>query len=194
MIKRILIIIIVLLLAFAAFTLLKNGMTVFGYSVYSIPQIQQTSSDLDDKISTSNELNKVTFQKKNDDLNKALTDLKTEKQNYQIALEQSTNDQINKASTVQKYEMEFLWTKIGNYATKNKVTLTMDVTAGLTSDTKNLNFTVNGSYLGITNFIYNLENDSKLVGFKIENFNLVPDTTNGALAGTFTVKNININI
>ncbi|MCL2860128.1 MAG: hypothetical protein FWF46_06180 [Oscillospiraceae bacterium] len=212
MIKRILIVIIILLLAFVTFTLLKNGMTVLGYSVYSIPQIQQTSKDLDDKIEQSNELNKVTFQSKNDELSKALTDLVTEEKNYQDALNQSTKDQINKANTAQTYEMEFLWTKIGNYATSNKITLTMDVTTGAASDVKNLNFTVRGSYRGITNFVSNLENDPKLVGFKIEGFNLAPDTvavaatdtSNGTdansttpsvgLVGTFTIKGISINI
>lgn len=60
---------------------------------------------------------------------------------------------------------------------------------------KNLNFTLNGSYIAITNFIYAIENDSEL-GFRVENFKILPGGENGGnatgLQATFIVRNIEI--
>ena len=65
----------------------------------------------------------------------------------------------------------------------------------------NLNFTVKGQYLGIADFIHDIENDSRL-GFKIENFKLLPgeseskegEKDTNTLVGTFICKDISINI
>lgn len=53
--------------------------------------------------------------------------------------------------------------------------------SGTTGDenTKNLSFTVIGQYVGIIDFVSAIENDSEL-GFRIENFNLIPDNTTTA--------------
>ena len=61
-----------------------------------------------------------------------------------------------------------------------------------------MKFTATGEYVGITDFIYDIENDSSL-GFKIEEFKLLPATTQQSdgktnLSATFTCKNIAINI
>jgi len=197
MIKRALILLIVALLVLAGVFLLQYGIAVLGYNIYGIPKIQETSNELDSKILKSTELNKVAFKSKNDELNTSLRQLIAEKERYQLVLSQSTSSQIAQASTINKYEMEFLWTKVGNYASANKVRLVMNVTSGSTSETKNLEFTLNGGYIGITDFIYSIENDSKLA-FKIENFKLEPETSDeslkGTLKGTFIVRNIIINI
>jgi len=213
MIKRVLIGLIAILLVLVAFVILKNGVTVLGHDVYSIPKIQQASQDLDAKILECTTLNKITFNSKMDELNSSLESLVSEKARYQTVLDQSSEKQIADASKINKYSMEFLWAKIGNYATAKKVILTLNVTAGLTPDTNDLNFTLSGSYTGITDFIYSLENDSKLA-FKIEDFKLEPQTvtttatdttttnttttsttaTVTVLTGTFTVRNLNINL
>ena len=55
-----------------------------------------------------------------------------------------------------------------------------------------MNFTVNGSYVSITDFIYDIENDSKL-GFKIDDFKMNPSTEN-SLVATFTCKEVPIKV
>ena len=74
----------------------------------------------------------------------------------------STGDEVKQATQFQKYEIESLWVKIGNHAKSEGVVMKMDLLRGTGDDNYNLNFTVNGSYIGITNFISNLENDSQL--------------------------------
>ena len=67
----------------------------------------------------------------------------------------------------------------------------MDIVRGNTSETYNLRFTVNGSYISITDFISDIENDSTL-GFKIEEFKMVPGTSTSDLKATFVCKEIAI--
>ena len=67
----------------------------------------------------------------------------------------------------------------------------MDLVAGVDASKYNLNFTVRGPYIGISDFIYSIENDPVL-GFKIESFKLVPGGSSETLEGTFTCKNIEI--
>ena len=64
-----------------------------------------------------------------------------------------------------------MWTIIGNYATKNGVKLTLDIKSTNTSDVYDLNFKVQGKYVGITDFIYNLEDDDELK-FEISDFKI----------------------
>ena len=55
-----------------------------------------------------------------------------------------------------------------------------------------MNFTAKGSYISITDFISDIENDSTL-GFKIENFKMIPSgQEDGTLQATFVCKDIAI--
>ena len=104
----------------------------------------------------------------------------------------STDSEVQEAAQLQTYEIEYLWAKIGNHATSEGATIKMDVTKGTntTSNTYNLKFTVTGSYISITDFISDIENDSSL-GFKIEEFKMLPG--NGSdLEATFVCKDITI--
>ena len=53
-----------------------------------------------------------------------------------------------------------------------------------------LNFTVTGEYIDITNFIYSIENDDKLK-FEISNFTMEKGGEN--LQATFVVKKVPVN-
>ena len=93
--------------------------------------------------------------------------------------------------------MEFLWEKVGSYATKEGVTLKMDVTSTGLNNKYTLNFTTSGSYVGVISYIYSLENDSELA-FRIENFKMVSGgsstqaSSSGTVTGTFSVNNVSI--
>ena len=56
-----------------------------------------------------------------------------------------------------------------------------------------LNFVVTGAYVPITDFISSIENDQSL-GFRIENFKLIPSDNNNSLQGSFTVRDVAIDI
>lgn len=80
------------------------------------------------------------------------------------------------------YDVDFLWTIVGNYATEEGVNLKFDVTRNTTSpqaynnDSEDyvvcdLNFTVTGPYINLTDFIYDIEDDDRL-NFEINNFSM----------------------
>ncbi len=101
--------------------------------------------------------------------------------------------ELGLAGQIQEYKVETLWVKLGTYATTEGVILQMDIKGSSTggSGRYDLSFRVNGSYIGITDFISDIENDSML-GFKIEEFKINQDSSETDLVATFTCKNIAI--
>ena len=67
----------------------------------------------------------------------------------------------------------------------------MTVTPTGVANKNRLDFTATGSYVGIRNFVYSLEEDEDL-NFRIENFKLTTGTSAENLSGTFTVNDIGI--
>lgn len=110
-----------------------------------------------------------------EELVKAAKELKSKREEYASLVNNSTEGEVSAIVTSEKYKMEYLWVKLGNYATKNGVTLKLNVLNGTTGldGMYNLEFIINGKYAGITEFVYEVENDSTL-GFKIDNFSLTP--------------------
>ena len=117
--------------------------------------------------------------------------LQTSKQKYQDAIRYSTEEEIKAANQSEKYEIGYLWTKIGLYATKNSVVMQANVSSGSVSGLYNISFTAIGDYISISEFIYAIEDDSKL-GFRIEDFTLSPNTGNEQLQATFVIRNVAI--
>ena len=103
----------------------------------------------------------------------------------------SEDGDVQAASQIEKYEIETLWVKLGNHATTQGVVIKMDVKKGNAQDVYDLQFTATGSYISITDFISAIENDSSL-GFKIEEFKLVPSSSGSDLQATFVCKDITI--
>ena len=187
--KKILIsLLIILLLALNCFAILK-GIKIFGIDILSIGQIKEKNDNLDAKIAQATTLASTDYPKVLSEMETNLKKLEEEKKNYEDMVTISTNDQVQLANQYQKYEVEYLWTIIGNHATKEGVIIKIDIVAASGENNYNLNFTVTGSYIGITEFISDIENDSAL-GFKIENFSMKPGASTQDLQATFTCRDI----
>lgn len=146
----------------------------------------------------------------------------TQKKKYD-AISDETIKVIKDAYTTQDYSIEYMWIKLGNYATKNRLSIVLvepggtgdinntqdDATTSstdntVTSDTTQttnstntgstsssvLKIKITGSYLDISNFIFEVESDSELK-FRLDNISmeLVSGTT---ISATFDVKNVTI--
>ena len=148
----------------------------------------------------------MTFVETTEQLEDATQKLIQQKQQYTSLIGASSDEEITSTIQSQRYEVEYLWVKLGNHATKNGITLKMDIVNGGASENKlyNLKFTASGNYANLTEFIYEVENDSTL-GFKIENFKLLPSEVKTAdnktkkldfnnLVATFLVKNVYIDL
>ena len=187
--KDILSTVISILLTVVIIICMVKGLTVGSFRILSISNIKQESLNLDNEVDELNNLKNVTYKKKIDDLQTATKDLTTAKQKYLDLASVSSDEEIQEANLEQTYAMEFLWNKVGSYATKEGVTLKWDVSSTGVNNKYTLNFTTTGSYVGVISYIYALENDSDLA-FRIENFKMTASGEN--VTATFTVNNVAI--
>ncbi len=99
------------------------------------------------------------------------------------------------------YDVDFLWTIVGNYATEEGINLKFDVNRNTTSASSlnnvstnyvvcDLKFVITGNYINLTDFIYDLEDDDRL-NFEINDFNM--QKLDSDLQVTLTVKEVKIN-
>lgn len=189
--KNILISVITVLLTILIIVAMVRGITIGKIEILSVADIKINSDELDKKIEDLNILKNVTYKKKLNDLEISTKTLTTNKQKYLDLASISTDEEIREANQEQTYAMEFLWNKVGNYATKEGLTLKWVVTPTGTGNKTTLSFTLNGSYIGIINYISDIENDADL-SFRIENFKVTTGSSENQLNATFTVSNIGI--
>ena len=192
--KLLISVLIVILLAVAGY-MCYNGITIINYRISGLKEIKKLNENLDERISVASKLVSTDYPTQISNISKSMKDLKSEKEKYDNMVTISTDEQVQAAAKIEKYEIEYLWTKIGNWAKKEGVTMKIDLknSSTGTQGLYNLQFTVNGQYIGIADFIYDIENDTSL-GFKIEEFKLLPGEDTNILTGSFVCKDISINI
>lgn len=185
--KRILLTILAILLTVILFLCMKNGVNI-GNSLHILgfQGLANKNQELTTKIAEANTKKEeyTTQLEKIQNDTKKLTKAKKE---YLDLVAVSTDSEIQNALQTKTYRIEFLWSQVGNHATKNGVVVKMDVVASSVGDSafKNLSFDVTGNYLAITNFISDLENDSDLQ-FTIDNFSMTSKNAK------FIVKDVRI--
>ena len=169
-------------------------MSIGNFKIWGIKQIAEENDAIDranEKLKTmvSNEFPGVVSK-----LNNSGEVMQEAKKEYE---EQAVMVSNNKYfMQTEKYKLEFLWTRIGNYAKDHKVTPKMEVASGSTTGVYNLIITAVGKYANVADFIRAIENDSRL-GFKIEEFSMgqyTSDEGSNLVQGKFTCKEIKIDI
>ncbi len=190
--KKLLILILIGLLVILSIFIAVRGFEIGNVEILSYRGIQQRSEELDQIIQQSSKLAETDFKKAVSDVENNSKELAKAKQDYMDMTTISTEGDVQSANHIDRYEVETLWVKLGNYATSEGAIIKMDIIKGnnTTTNTYNLRFTVTGSYISITDFISDIENDSTL-GFRIEEFKMLPgEGTN--LQATFVCKDIAI--
>lgn len=181
--RKILIGILTILLIVMAVLVITKGLTIGNFKILSVKQIIEGNDKLTSEISQTEKLIRSDYPAKLESLDSNVSDLLAAKEEYQDLADVSTKSEINKATTVETYTVEFLWTRLGRHATAEGVYLSY------TPTNNSIKFTVSGDYIPILSFVSAIENDSKL-GFRIENFKLIPGGNN--LQAIFETRNINI--
>ena len=176
--RKILIGILTILLIVMAVLVITKGLTIGNFKILSVKQIIEGNDKLTAEISETEKLIRSNYPTELETLDSNVSSLLAAKEEYQDLADVSTKSEINKAYTV-----EFLWTRLGRHATAEGVYLSY------TPTNNSIKFTVSGDYIPILSFVSAIENDSKL-GFRIENFKLIPGGNN--LQATFETRNINI--
>lgn len=181
--RKILIGILTILLIVMAVLVITKGLTIGNFKILSVKQIIEGNDKLTAEISETEKLIRSNYPTELETLDSTVSGLLAAKEEYQDLADVSTKSEINKATTVETYTVEFLWTRLGRHATAEGVYLSY------TPTNNSIKFTVSGDYIPILSFVSAIENDSKL-GFRIENFKLIPGGNN--LQATFETRNINI--
>ena len=189
--KKLLILILIgLLLILSIFTILK-GVNIGKIEVFSINTIQEKSKKLDEKIQEASKIADKDYNQAIEDINENTKKLKQQKASYEEMTQIGEDVEVQNATQIERYEIETLWVKLGNHATSEGATMKMDILQGSTGaeNVYNLRFTVTGTYISIVDFISDIENDTTL-GFKIEEFRMIPSGSDSSLEATFVCKDI----
>ncbi len=189
--KKLLILVLIALLLTLSIFIVIQGVHIGSLEILGVKGIQEKSSELDEKIQQAGKLAEKDYQQALNDVKTNTKKLQEEKKNYEDMTQISEDGDVQAANQIEKYEIETLWVKLGNHATTQGVVIKMDVKKGSAQDVYDLQFTATGSYISITDFISAIENDSSL-GFKIEEFKLVPSSSGSDLQATFVCKDITI--
>ena len=157
-----------------------------------IGQIAEANENLDKKIGELNQYIDVAYPQKISDLETASKNFQQAKQEYLNLTNVSSDQEILDAMKQESYTIEYLWARLGNHAKKQGVNIEFQIVSNDTGTTGmyNMNFTVDGSYIAITNFISAIENDGEL-NFRIQGYTLNQNQGN-ILRSTFTVRNVAI--
>lgn len=187
--KLLILILIALLLALCGFIAIQ-GVSLGSVKILGIREMQDKNADLEEKIQEATSLVQKDYASAKNQVEQSSETYETTKKDYEDKVIISEGGEIEELS--KPYDIETLWVRIGNHAKRQGVVMNMNVGSSTTGadGTYDLDFTVTGTYICITDFISAIENDSTL-GFKIEEFKMGPSGSD--LQATFTCKDISIN-
>lgn len=147
------------------------------------------------------------FSAKKKQLSTVIQNYREKKQEYEQVVSQFSTETAASLLEMQEndlkdiYDVDFLWTIVGNYATEEGINLKFDVIKNTTSASSlnntstnyvvcDLKFVITGKYINLTDFIYDIEDDDRL-NFEINDFDM--QKVESDLKVTLTVKEIKIN-
>ena len=183
--RKILIGIIIVLLIIMAYLVIFKGLALGDFKILSAGQIVDENDKLTTEISTTEKLMNSAYPNATENLNSSVSKLLKAENEYLDLANVSTKAELLKASTVETYTVEFLWTVLGRHATAKGVNLNYTP-----KNNNTIEFTVLGDYVPILEFVTAIENDSRL-GFTIENFKLIQAADN-TLKATFITRNVTV--
>ena len=208
--RKVGILIIICLLVYLSYDAVYNGNGFLKPVSYT--QIQTANKELDMLIATLNQKNTTEYSASKAELESSVQTYESTRTQYESLAE--TQKQMAYEST-DLYDLEFLWTELGNYARENQVVMKMNIGKSTTAMTDSaeyvicdLDFDVIGGYIKVTDFLYALEDDDRFA-FEICEFSMVKanssdasqlfpsntptDVIQGAVNAKFKVKGLPVN-
>lgn len=173
------------------------GITIGNFKINSYSDIESTNAIKKSLFAELNEKNNVEYEAKKSALNMAVKEYSEKKEEYNDLVKKGEIEDSVVNGAINLYDVDFLMITIGNWATNKGVALQLDITKSNTAISVsseyimcNLNFTITGDYIAITNFVYSIEDDEQL-GFEIRDFAMEKGGEN--LQATFIVRDVPIN-
>lgn len=173
--KKILISILIVLLLILSYFWIWHGIKVI--KIESVNDIKKAGLKLEEHLNSANELDSQTYPNKEEELKKAIDSLKASKQEYENKSKYNTSGTSIGNVEIKTYKIHYLWAVLGSYRKEENVkSLNLDLKTTGTQDVYDLQITLVGSYVAITDFIYDMENDEQL-NFEVKNLSIQPYTT-----------------
>ena len=185
--KKVLISILIVLIMILTFFVVFKNINIGEWKSKNINDIKNLNSELEQKINNAKQLNNQDYPNEVNKLDDSMEKLKIVKKKYQNKMEYVSGNVDLGGVSIKNYKIERLWIALENYAKNENVELKLEVVDAASKGLYDLNITVAGEYIGITDFIYDIEKDDTL-GFKTINFKLTP-----YVATTTTNNNTNNN-
>jgi len=172
--KKILLLFLIILLTVLLFVTFRSGISFAFISVDGWEEIVNVNRELDGKFAEASRLTNYEHPERTRQLNAAIVTLRQVRERYEDMMRLLGSEDVDlRATQIEQYRIDFLWTTLGNYARREGLTLTLELIAGQFPGLYNLEFSLRGEYIGIVNFLYHIENDERL-RFRIENFVIAP--------------------
>ncbi len=196
--KKLLISIMIILTCILTLITALKGINVGKIEILGIQGIKEENANLEKKLNEATTLASTDYTNKISTINADVKAMKNEKQSYEDMVSVSTDSEVAASLQKQKYTVDKLWAKIGTLATDEGLDARFELKNGSLTPAStetfkyyDINFTVQGSYVGVSLYISDLEDDSEL-NFKIENFEMEPINNGESVKATFVTKDIAI--
>jgi len=175
-----------------------EGIKIGEFQVLSVSQLIEKNRELNDKINEASTLTSTSYPENLKTLEETYESYKIQKQKYED-LSGVTNKNNKEIYETKQYDIGYLWRILGNYANKRNVDLGIKVQKNKTGKSSyNIDFTVSGKYVNISQFLTDIENESDLY-FRIYNFKMVGTEVENEdkskeikITATFIVRNVNL--
>lgn len=169
-----------------------RGINIGKASVYSIKQIKESSLYLDTKVEEANTETSQNYAQAINLTDESIKKLKSAKEEYETKVAPLTGNNGIGITQIEKYKIEYIWNKLGSYAKDEGIKIILDFEETSIKDTYNIKFSLSGTYVGITNFLYHIEDDDEL-NYKVVNFKIEPKTNSSETTAGKTTTTVDTN-
>lgn len=172
--RKLIIVAIVAILIYVGVTMVFDGLEKFRIPSYE--GLEQQQKVLEANVGKLNNTNGVLFETEKANLATSIKNYKDKKAEYE-AMEASQKELALQSTDL--YDLDFLWTIIGNYASDQNVILQLDVTKSPNIEAQSdeyvmcdIAFTGMGDYADLVGFIYDVEDDDRMK-FEFSDFDMI---------------------
>lgn len=191
--------------------MVNNDLDLYLFKIYSTSSLDAKKEELE-KEQTNLDLKRTEHKTALKNLESAKSDFSKQKEKYE-AISDATIASLKEATRGEEYNLEYMWIQLGNYAKANNLKISLyekEETTSSDDKTKTesntsassskesedsiletLKIQVVGTYLNVSEFIFNIENDNTL-RFKLDNIRMEYSEKNDIKA-IFDIKGLSLN-
>ena len=188
MIKKVLLTVLVVILAYGLFSSFAHGVVIGNLvNTQSYTDIAKLAKQLNDDKATLEDKNNKQYPSALNRQQAAISNFKLNKAAYEELAMQASPADIRKANQKEVYLLDYLWMKIGTYANDSDIKVLIEPV----ENSSRIDFNVSGQYIAVINFIYDLENDVELA-FNINNLVMQGGSSDAVTNAKFSVDGITV--